>query len=72
LQLESTKLGQEVGVRHRRGRAQRRAATESRAARPRAGAHSAILNQLRLKAAVGKLAEADLADINALLKDGAR
>jgi len=34
--------------------------------------YSAILNQLRLKAAVGKLAEADLADINALLKDGAR
>jgi outer membrane protein len=34
--------------------------------------YSTILNQLRLKAAVGKLVEADLADINALLKDGAR
>jgi hypothetical protein len=34
--------------------------------------YSTILNQLRLKAAVGKLAEADLADINTLLRDGAR
>jgi outer membrane protein len=34
--------------------------------------YNTILNQLRLKAAVGKLAEADLSDINALLKDGAR
>jgi outer membrane protein len=34
--------------------------------------YNAILNQLRLKAAVGKLAEADLADINALLTGGTR
>ena len=72
LQLESTKLGQEVGV---------RTAVDvlnaeqqlSVARRDLAQAlYNAILNQLRLKAAVGKLAEADLADINALLKDGAR
>jgi outer membrane protein len=72
LQLESTKLGQEVGV---------RTAVDvlnaeqqlSLARRDLAQAlYNTILNQLRLKAAVGKLAEADLADINALLKDGAR
>jgi len=34
--------------------------------------YNTILNQLRLKAAVGKLAEADLADINALLTGGTR
>jgi outer membrane protein len=34
--------------------------------------YNTILSQLRLKAAVGKLAEADLADINALLREGAR
>ena len=69
LQLESTKLGQEVGV---------RTAVDvlnaeqqlSIARRDLAQAlYNTILNQLRLKAAVGKLAEADLADINALLKD---
>lgn len=72
LQLESTKLGQEVGV---------RTAVDvlnaeqqlSIARRDLAQAlYNAVLNQLRLKAAVGKLAEADLADINALLQDGAR
>jgi outer membrane protein len=31
-----------------------------------------IVNQLKLKAAVGKLAEADLADINSLLKEDAQ
>jgi outer membrane protein len=70
LQLESTKLGQEVGV---------RTAVDvlnaeqqlSLARRDLAQAvYNTILNQLRLKAAVGKLAEADLADINALLKEG--
>jgi hypothetical protein len=30
-----------------------------------------IVNQLKLKAAVGKLAEADLADVNVLLKEEA-
>ncbi len=72
LQLESTKLGQEVGV---------RTAVDvlnaeqqlSIARRDLAQAvYNTILNQLRLKAAVGKLAEADLADINALLRDDAR
>jgi outer membrane protein len=72
LQLESTKLGQEVGV---------RTAVDvlnaeqqlSIARRDLAQAlYNTVLNQLRLKAAVGKLAEADLAEINALLKDGAR
>jgi outer membrane protein len=72
LQLESTKLGQEVGV---------RTAVDvlnaeqqlSIARRDLAQAlYNTVLNQLRLKAAVGKLAEADLAEINALLKDGTR
>jgi len=72
LQLESTKLGQEVGV---------RTAVDvlnaeqqlSIARRDLAQAlYNTILNQLRLKAAVGKLAEADLSDINALLKDDSK
>ena len=72
LQLESTKLGQEVGVRtavdvlnaEQQLSLARRDLSQS--------LYSTILNQLRLKAAVGKLAETDLSDINALLKDGAR
>jgi outer membrane protein len=32
--------------------------------------YGTIVNQLKLKAAVGKLAEADLADVNVLLKEG--
>jgi outer membrane protein len=72
LQLESTKLGQEVGV---------RTAVDvlnaeqqlSIARRDLAQAlYNTILNQLRLKAAVGKLAEPDLSDINALLKDDSK
>ncbi len=72
LQLESTKLGQEVGV---------RTAVDvlnaeqqlSIARRDLAQAlYNTVLNQLRLKAAVGKLAEADLAEVNAMLKDGTR
>ena len=60
LQLESTRLGQEVGV---------RTAVDvldaeqqlSQARRNLAQAiYNTILNQLRLKAAVGKLAEADV------------
>jgi len=31
--------------------------------------YNTIVNQLKLKAAVGKLAEADLADVNILLKE---
>jgi outer membrane protein len=72
LQLESTKLGQEVGVRtavdvlnaEQQLSAARRDLSQA--------LYNTILNQLRLKAAVGKLAEADLSDINALLKDGER
>jgi outer membrane protein len=69
LQLESTKLGQEVGV---------RTAVDvlnaeqqlSIARRDLAQAiYNTIANQLRLKAAVGKLAEADIVDVNSLLKE---
>lgn len=69
LQLESTKLGQEVGV---------RTAVDvlnaeqqlSIARRDLAQAlYNTILSQLQLKAAVGKLAEADLADVNRLLAE---
>jgi outer membrane protein len=69
LQLESTKLGQEVGV---------RTAVDvlnaeqqlSIARRDFAQAlYNTILSQLALKAAVGKLAEADLADVNRLLAE---
>jgi outer membrane protein len=69
LQLESTKLGQEVGV---------RTAVDvlnaeqqlSIARRDLAQAlYNTILSQLQLKAAVGKIAEADLADINRLLTE---
>ena len=34
--------------------------------------YNTIVSQLKLKAAVGRLAEADLADINILLKDDAQ
>jgi len=72
LQLESTKLGQEVGVRTAvdvlNAEQQLSAARRDLAQ----ALYNSILNQLRLKAAVGKLAEADLSDINALLRDGAR
>jgi outer membrane protein len=72
VQLESTKLGQQVAVRtavdvlnaeQQLGIARRDLAQ---------ALYNTILNQLRLKAAVGKLAEANLADINALLKDDTR
>ena len=72
LQLESTKLGQEVGVRTAvdvLNAEQQLSLARSNLAQ---ALYNAILNQLRLKAAVGKLAEADLADINALLTGGAR
>src|SRR5258706_8607229 len=69
LQLESTKLGMEVGVRtavdvlnaeQQLSIAQRDLAQ---------AVYNTIVNQLKLKAAVGKLSEADLADINILLKE---
>jgi outer membrane protein len=72
LQLESTKLGQEVGVRTAvdvLNAEQQLSLARSNLAQ---ALYNAILNQLRLKAAVGKLAEADLADINALLTGGTR
>ena len=72
LQLESTKLGQEVGVRtavdvlnaDQQLAAARRDFAQS--------IYSTILNQLKLKAAVGKLSEADLADVNTLLRDNGK
>jgi outer membrane protein len=72
LQLESTKLGQEVGV---RTAVDVLDADQQLAAARRDFAnaiYNTILNQLKLKAAVGKLTEADLADVNALLRDNGR
>jgi outer membrane protein len=70
LQLESTKLGQEVGVRT----AVDVLNAEQQLAQARSNLYQAlystILNQLRLKAAVGRLAESDIADVNMLLKEG--
>jgi outer membrane protein len=70
LQLESTKLGQEVGVRTAvdvLNAEQQLAAAQRDLA---SAVYGTIVNQLKLKAAVGKLAEADLADVNVLLKEG--
>lgn len=72
LQLESTKLGQEVGVRTAvdvLNAEQQLAAAQRDLAQ---AIYGTIVNQLKLKAAVGKLAEADLADVNVLLKDDAQ
>ena len=69
LQLESTKLGQEVGVRTAvdvLNAEQQLAAAQRDLAQ---ALYNTIVNQLKLKAAVGKLAEADLADVNILLRD---
>ena len=71
LQLESTKLGQEVGVRTAvdvLNAEQQLASAQSDLAQ---AVYNTIVSQLRLKAAVGKLAEADLAEVNRLLKDDA-
>ena len=69
LQLESTKLGQEVGVRTAVDvlNAEQQLAAAQRDLSQ--AVFNTILNQLKLKAAVGKLAEADLADVNTLLKE---
>jgi outer membrane protein len=69
LQRESTKLGQEVGVRtavdvldaDRQLAVAQRSLAES--------LYKSIVSQLQLKAAVGKLAEPDLAAVNRLLKE---
>ena len=69
LQLESTKLGQEVGVRTAvdvLNAEQQLAAAERDLAQ---AVYNTIVSQLKLKAAVGKLAEADLADVNRFLKE---
>jgi len=69
LQLESTKLGQEVGVRTQvdvLNADQQLSIAERNLAQ---AVYNTIVNQLKLKAAVGKLAEADLADVNTLLKE---
>ena len=72
LQLESTKLGQEVGVRTAVDvlNAEQQLAISQRDLAQ--AVFNTIVNQLKLKAAVGKLAEADLADINSLLKEDAQ
>jgi outer membrane protein len=72
LQLESTKLGQEVGVRTAvdvLNAEQQLAAAQRDLAQ---AVYSTIVNQLKLKAAVGKLAEADLTDVNNFLKEDAQ
>ena len=69
LQRESTKLGQEVGVRTAvdvLNAEQQLAAAERDLAQ---AVYNTIVSQLKLKAAVGKLAEADLANVNIFLKD---
>jgi len=69
LQLESTKLGQEVGVRTAvdvLNAEQQLAAAERDLAQ---AVYNTIVSQLKLKAAVGKLAEADLSDVNLFLKE---
>ena len=69
LQRESTKLGQEVGVRTAvdvLNAEQQLAAAERDLAQ---AVYNTIVSQLKLKAAVGKLAEADLADVNRFLKE---
>ena len=69
LQRESTKLGQEVGVRTAvdvLNAEQQLAAAERDLAQ---AVYNTIVSQLKLKAAVGKLAEADLADVNIFLKE---
>ena len=69
LQLESTKLGQEVGVRTAvdvLNAEQQLSAAQRDLAQ---ALYNTIMSQLRLKLAVGKLAEADLADVNSLLKE---
>ena len=72
LQLESTKLGQEVGVRTAvdvLNAEQQLAAAQRDLAQ---AVYNTLLSQLRLKAAVGKLAESDLADVNTLLREDAQ
>src|SRR5258708_6050541 len=72
LQLESTKLGQEVGVRTAvdvLNAEQQLSSAERDLAQ---AVYGTIVNQLKLKAALGKLAEADLADVNVLLKEDAQ
>jgi outer membrane protein len=69
LQLESTKLGQEVGVRTQvdvLNADQQLAAAQRDLAQ---AVYNTIVNQLKLKAAVGKLAEADLVGVNVLLRE---
>jgi outer membrane protein len=70
LQLESTKLGQEVGVRTAVDVLNAEQQLSSAQRDLASAVYGTIVNQLRLKAAVGKLAEADLADVNILLKEG--
>ncbi len=69
LQLESTRLGQEVGVRTSVDvlDAEQQLAIARRNLSQ--AIYGTIVNQLRLKAAVGRLSETDIADVNTLLKE---
>ena len=69
LQRESTKLGQEVGVRTAVDvlDADRQLAEAQRGLAE--AVYKSIISQLQLKSAVGKLAEGDLAAVNRLLKE---
>ena len=68
LQLEATKLGQDVGVRtgvdvlntQQQLASARRDLVQAR--------YNSILNQLKLKAAVGKLTDTDLTNVNSMLR----
>ena len=72
LQLESTKLGQEVGVRTQVDVLNAEQQLSIAARNLAQAVYNTIVNQLKLKAAVGKLAEADLIDVNRLLKEDAQ
>ncbi len=69
LQLEATKLGQEVGVRTAVDVLNAEQQLSSAQRDLNQAIYNTILNQLKLKAAVGRLAERDLSDVNNLLKE---
>jgi outer membrane protein len=69
LSLDATKLGQEVGVRTQVDvlNAQERLFSARRDLQR--ARYSAIVNQIKLKAAVGKLTERDIESLNTLLRE---
>jgi outer membrane protein len=70
LQVESTKLGYEVGVRNAVDVLNAEQLLAVAIFDLAQSVYNAILNQLRLQAAVGRLVQADLAGVNALLDTG--